>query len=94
MTETLSPAFSPEAIERRNEPAWLVKRRREALEIYHKRQLPTPRIEAWKYTNLRKFKPEDFAMARATETATETATPSATPTSLAERQWLPLLRRP
>jgi Fe-S cluster assembly protein SufD len=52
-------------IEKTNEPAWLEKLRTEALEIYHDRKVPTTAVESWKYTNLRRFKPENFSAAQA-----------------------------
>lgn len=67
MTQSITPAFSLDAVERPGEPAWLTEARRSALEVYHSRNVPTRRVEAWKYTNLRKFKPENFAPARPVE---------------------------
>jgi Fe-S cluster assembly protein SufD len=56
---------SPFTISSLNEPAWLENLRTEALEIYHDRKVPTTAVESWKYTNLRRFKPENFSAAQA-----------------------------
>jgi Fe-S cluster assembly protein SufD len=56
---------SPFTISSLNEPAWLETLRTEALEIYHDRKVPTTAVESWKYTNLRRFKPENFSAAQA-----------------------------
>jgi Fe-S cluster assembly protein SufD len=63
MTQTMS-AFNPESISSRDEPAWLESARLSALEIYNDRAIPTTAVEAWKYTNLRRFKPESFTPAQ------------------------------
>jgi Fe-S cluster assembly protein SufD len=55
---------SPLTISSRNEPAWLESARLSALEIYNDRKIPTTAVEAWKYTNLRRFKPENFQPAQ------------------------------
>jgi Fe-S cluster assembly protein SufD len=51
---------TPFTISSLNEPAWLESARLSALEIYHDRKVPTTAVESWKYTNLRRFKPENF----------------------------------
>ena len=56
---------SPLTISSRNEPAWLESARTLALEVYNDRAIPTTAVEAWKYTNLRRFKPENFQPAQA-----------------------------
>jgi Fe-S cluster assembly protein SufD len=55
---------TPFTISSLNEPAWLEKSRLSALEIYHDRKVPTTAVESWKYTNLRRFKPENFSPAQ------------------------------
>jgi Fe-S cluster assembly protein SufD len=61
MTQTTAMPF---AIPNRTEPAWLESARKAALEIYNDRAIPTTAVEAWKYTNLRRFKPENFQPAQ------------------------------
>ncbi len=61
---TQSP-FNATAFSSRAEPAWLLKARASALEIYADRAVPSTAVEAWKYTNLRRFKPENFVPAKA-----------------------------
>jgi Fe-S cluster assembly protein SufD len=56
--------LNPLNVSSRNEPAWLESARLSALEIYHDRKIPTTAVEAWKYTNLRRFKPESFTPAQ------------------------------
>ncbi len=56
--------FGIQTIQARDEPAWLEQARLSALEIYNDRKLPTIAVEAWKYTNLRRFKPESFTPAQ------------------------------
>lgn len=61
----VSNPFTAESISHLNSPSWLEKLRLEALEIYQDRKIPTTAVEAWKYTNLRRFKPENFAPSQA-----------------------------
>jgi Fe-S cluster assembly protein SufD len=51
-------------IANRGEPTWLEQARLKALEVYNDRKIPTTAVEAWKYTNLRRFKPESFTPAQ------------------------------
>jgi Fe-S cluster assembly protein SufD len=64
MTQTHS-SFSPEYIGQLPGPEWLRQYRLSALETYNQRAIPTTKVEAWKYTNLRRFKPEGFATTQA-----------------------------
>ena len=41
------------------EPGWMVDRRRHALDVYEKLDLPDPKGEEWRYTDVRKF---DFSV--------------------------------
>jgi len=43
-----------------SEPAWLAGRRAAALERYQSLPVPTNRDEAWRYTNLRGFDPDQL----------------------------------
>jgi Fe-S cluster assembly protein SufD len=61
MTQVTQTPFTISSL---NEPAWLEKSRLSALEIYHDRKVPTTAVESWKYTNLRRFKPENFSAAQ------------------------------
>ncbi|MDG3005268.1 Fe-S cluster assembly protein SufD [Paludisphaera mucosa] len=75
---TLAPAgFSEEAFEAflkgRDEPGWLVDRRREAFARFQAFAWPTARDEEWRRTDIRAFKPADFgppAQAEASAAAT------------------------
>jgi Fe-S cluster assembly protein SufD len=60
MTQLLNSIFTSEFISTLNSPTWLESARLSALEIYNDRKIPTTAVEAWKYTNLRRFKPENF----------------------------------
>jgi Fe-S cluster assembly protein SufD len=54
--------FSADALERLSqglgEPGWLLERRRHALDVFDKLELPDPKGEEWRYTDVRGF---DFA---------------------------------
>jgi Fe-S cluster assembly protein SufD len=63
MTQTTT-AFLSESLSSLGGPDWLQSYRQSALEIYHDRKIPTTGVEAWKYTNLRRFKPENFVPAK------------------------------
>ena len=67
MTQIASAALTSQSISALNSPSWLEKLRLEALEVYNDRKIPTTSVEAWKYTNLRRFKPENFAPAKAVD---------------------------
>ena len=67
MTQAVSNSFTSQSISALNSPSWLEKLRLEALEVYNDRNIPTTSVEAWKYTNLRRFKPENFAAAKAVD---------------------------
>jgi Fe-S cluster assembly protein SufD len=60
MTQT---AISPFTTLPSNQPAWLLEARQHALAVYNDRTVPTTAVEAWKYTNLRRFKPESYSSA-------------------------------
>ena len=64
MTQVTTNPFTPETIKSQTNPAWLEQTRLAALEIYHDRKIPTTAVESWKYTNLRRFKPENFTPAQ------------------------------
>ena len=64
MTQISTNPFTPEIIKSQTNPAWLEQTRLDALEIYHDRKIPTTSVESWKYTNLRRFKPENFTPAQ------------------------------
>ena len=65
MTQVTTNPFTTSALSNRAEPAWLLEARAAALEVYVDRAVPTTAVEAWKYTNLRRFKPENFVPANA-----------------------------
>lgn len=61
MTQTIIPsAFSRETALALGGPDWLSQARLNALEVYQDRPVPTRAVEAWKYTDLRRFKPESY----------------------------------
>ncbi len=64
MSNAIDTGFTRELLLSLNSPSWLEKLRLEALKIYLDRKIPTTAVEAWKYTNLRRFKPENFAPAQ------------------------------
>jgi Fe-S cluster assembly protein SufD len=59
-TATTTSGFSPANLQHLSGPDWLAQYRLQALGIYNSRAVPTTKVEAWKYTNLRRFKPENF----------------------------------
>ena len=65
MTQISNQPFHAQSITNLNSPSWLEAARLSALEIYNDRKVPTTSVEAWKYTNLRRFKPENFSPAQA-----------------------------
>ncbi|ABC23368.1 Fe-S cluster assembly protein SufD [Rhodospirillum rubrum] len=61
--DTLAPASYADGGDGDGKPGWLDDLRQAGLDIYRRQGLPTPRVEAWKYTNLGgltkiAFKPE------------------------------------
>ncbi len=49
------------------EPGWLAQRRLDAFDVYEKLELPDPKSEEWRYTDVRGFDFELFAPPRAAE---------------------------
>ncbi len=74
MTKTTT-AFTTELVQTHGGPSWLQDARTKALEIYQDRKVPSTSVESWKYTNLRRFKPEDFTPAKPVQATTLAALP-------------------
>lgn len=64
-TLTDNPALNEEGLEalihRHDEPAWLAEERRAALRTFQATPWPTERDEAWRYTQLKRFRVADLA---------------------------------
>lgn len=63
MTDTTK--LTKDAVERLstslNEPGWLAERRQQAFDLFEKLDLPDPKSEEWRYTDVRRFDFSDFA---------------------------------
>lgn len=55
------------------EPAWLVERRLQAFDIYEKLELPDPKGEEWRYTDVRRFDFSIFDVPQPSQSAPEVA---------------------
>jgi Fe-S cluster assembly protein SufD len=53
------------------EPAWLAERRLQAFDIYEKLDLPDPKGEEWRYTNVRRFDFSIFDVPKPSQSAPE-----------------------
>src|SRR5918996_2937868 len=62
---TMSERFTPAAVEALSrtlgEPSWLAERRAHAFEVFEKLELPDPKGEEWRYTDVRRFDFSRFA---------------------------------
>jgi Fe-S cluster assembly protein SufD len=67
MTQTATSPFSSENLASRGGPQWLAEARQAAFAVYQDRPVPSTKVEAWKYTNLRRFKPDDYRPAGTVE---------------------------
>jgi Fe-S cluster assembly protein SufD len=61
MTDQLTRGAVEALSEALGEPGWLAERRIEAFEIFAKLELPNPKREEWRYTDVRRFDFERFA---------------------------------
>lgn len=61
MTQTLNPAFGPQALAALGGPDWLQAKRADALSLFNELDLPHASVEAWKYTDVSGL---DFAALR------------------------------
>ena len=61
MTDLLTRGAVDALSEALGEPGWLAERRVEAFEIFSKLDLPNPKGEEWRYTDVRRFDFERFA---------------------------------
>ncbi|HZA41435.1 MAG TPA: Fe-S cluster assembly protein SufD [Actinomycetota bacterium] len=61
MTDLLTRGAVDALSEALGEPGWLAERRIEAFEIFSKLELPDPKGEEWRYTDVRRFDFERFA---------------------------------
>ena len=61
MTDRLTRGAAEALSEALGEPGWLAERRVEAFEIFSKLELPNPKGEEWRYTDVRGFDFERFA---------------------------------
>ena len=52
MTQTINPAFEPQALASFGGPDWLQAKRSEALSLFSELKLPQETVEAWKYTDV------------------------------------------
>ncbi len=72
-----TPSFAAPALDAlldgRNEPGWLVDRRREAFAQFQAAPWPTLRDEEWRRTDIRMFKPSGFAPPTLRESSAEAA---------------------
>ncbi|MGH2820148.1 MAG: Fe-S cluster assembly protein SufD, partial [Actinomycetota bacterium] len=64
MPEQLNREAVARLSEALGEPGWLAERRLEAFDVYEKLELPDPKGEEWRYTDVRGF---DFERFRAPE---------------------------
>ncbi len=73
-TATTTTGFSEAAfaafLKTRDEPGWLVERRRQAFDLFRSLPWPTPRDEEWRRTDVRLLKLDTFGPPSATEAAT------------------------
>ena len=51
-----------QAAQERSEPKWRVDQRKDAFSLFAEQGLPTPRSEAWKYTNLKPLADAEFSL--------------------------------
>ncbi len=61
MSELLSKQAVEDLARRLNEPGWLVERRLAAFDLFEKLELPDPKGEEWRYTNVKGFDFSSFA---------------------------------
>jgi Fe-S cluster assembly protein SufD len=55
LTEKLTREALEALIDSAGEPGWMVDRRRQAFDLYEKLDLPDPKKDEWRYTDVRKF---------------------------------------
>jgi len=53
------------------EPGWLAERRLQAFDVYEKLDLPDPKGEEWRYTNVRRFDFSIFDVPKPSQSAPE-----------------------
>jgi Fe-S cluster assembly protein SufD len=61
LTEQLTRDALEALIEEASEPGWMVDRRRQAFDLFEKLELPDPKKEEWRYTDVRKFDFDRFS---------------------------------
>jgi Fe-S cluster assembly protein SufD len=60
LTEKLTREALEALIDEAAEPGWMADRRRQAFDLYEKLDLPDPKKEEWRYTDVRKFDFDSF----------------------------------
>ena len=69
MTEKLTQDAVRRLSDSLGEPGWLAERRLQAFDLYEKLELPDPKSEEWRYTDVRRFDLDRFAAPEARSSA-------------------------
>ncbi len=82
MTQTLNPAFSPDAVTALGGPEWLQGKRADALKLFAELELPRETVEAWKYTDVQGV---DFTTLKPAQAKPRVTDPAGLPASVQKR---------